>query len=718
LSRLGAGTDIPIGSAIAGRTDEALDELVGCFVNTLVIRTDLSGDPTFGEVLERVRETSLAGFAHQDVPFERLVEELAPVRSLARHPLFQVVLTMHNTAEASLELPGVDVELLPTARPAAKFDLDVMVGESYAPDGGPMGVHGALTVATDLFDPSTARTVADRWVRVLDRLLTEPELRLSSVEVVDEAERRRVVVGWNDTAVSLPRVSVLGLFEDRVVRSPGAVAVVQGDVSVSFAELEVRANRLAHYLRAQGVGAESVVGLCLPRGVETLAGMLAVWKAGAAYLPVDVGQPAERVAFVLRDSGAVLTLTTEEILDDLPAGRHRLVAIDDTLTAMQLAATPTTAPGVEILPEQAAYVVYTSGSTGRAKGVAVTHAGLANYVTSVPGRVGFGGGGRYAVLQGQATDLANTTVFASLTGGGELHFVDEESVTDPAAVAAYLSEQGIDCLKAVPSHVAALGAAAVTSVRSLVLGGEAASAELVGELLATAGDRAVFNHYGPTETTVGVATTPLTSQDAASGVIPVGSPVANTQTYVLDAGLKPVPVGVVGELYVAGAQVARGYVGRPGLTSERFIACPFGAPGERMYRTGDRARWTAEGRLVFAGRADEQVKIRGFRVEPGEVQAVVAAHPLVTHAAVVAREDTPGDVRLVAYIVANETEEEDLPAVIRDFTSTRLPEYLVPAAVVVLEALPLTGNGKLDRKALPAPDYAAAATAGTGRAPA
>ncbi|MCF1650608.1 condensation domain-containing protein, partial [Streptomyces indiaensis] len=304
--------------AIAGRTDEALDELVGCFVNTLVIRTDLSGDPTFGEVLERVRETSLAGFAHQDVPFERLVEELAPARSLARHPLFQVVLTMHNTAEATLELPGVDVELLPTARPAAKFDLDVMVGESYDPDGGPKGVHGALTVATDLFDPRTARTLADRWVRVLDQLMSEPELRLSSVEVVDEAERRRVVLEWNDTGVPVVASTVLGLFEEQVVRSPDAVAVVQGAESVSFAELDVRANRLAHYLRAQGVGGESVVGLCLPRGVETLVGMLAVWKAGAAYLPVDVGQPAERVAFVLRDSGAVLTLTTEEILDDLP----------------------------------------------------------------------------------------------------------------------------------------------------------------------------------------------------------------------------------------------------------------------------------------------------------------------------------------------------------------------------------------------------------------
>ncbi|MFG2379325.1 amino acid adenylation domain-containing protein [Streptomyces sp. NPDC048504] len=727
LSRLGAGMDVPIGSAVAGRTDEALDELVGCFVNTLVIRTDLSGDPTFAQVLERVREASLAGFGHQDVPFERLVEELAPVRSAARHPLFQVILTMQDTVSVAgvggtaAQVPGLRGSALPLGRVGAKFDLSVLVGERFDRDGAPAGIGGVVTAAADLFEPGTVARMADALNLLLSQVAHDPSTRVSAADVLRPDERRRVLVDWNDTGLPVAGATVLGLFEGQVVRSPGVVAVVQGDVSVSFAELDGRASRLAHYLRAQGVGAESVVGLCLPRGVETLVGMLGVWKVGAAYVPVDVGQPAERVAFVLRDSGAVLTLTTEEILEDLPAGRHRLVAVDDTLTAMQLAAFPETAPGVEILPGQVAYVVYTSGSTGRAKGVAVTHAGLANYVTSVPERVGFGGGGRYAVVQGQATDLANTTVFASLTGGGELHFIDEESVTDPVAVAAYLTEQGIDCLKAVPSHVAALGAASVASVRSVVLGGEAASAELVGELLASAGDRAVFNHYGPTETTVGVATTRLTVRDVASGVIPVGSPVANTQTYVLDEWLNPVPVGVVGELYVAGAQVARGYVGRSGLTSERFVACPFGPAGERMYRTGDRVRWTADGRLVFAGRADEQVKIRGFRVEPGEVQAVVAAHPLVTHAAVVAREDTPGDVRLVAYVVTGEADDTDtaeLSVTVKEFVAARLPEYMVPSAVVVLDALPLTGNGKLDRKALPAPDYGAAATADTGRPPA
>jgi amino acid adenylation domain-containing protein len=392
--------------------------------------------------------------------------------------------------------------------------------------------------------------------------------------------------------------------------------------------------------------------------------------------------------------------------------------VDGTLTAMQLAASPDTAPEVSIEAGQVAYVIYTSGSTGLPKGVAVTHGALANYVSSVPGRVGFGApGGRYAVLQGQATDLGNTVVFASLASGGELHILDEEAVTDPAVVSAYLAEHGIDFLKAVPSHVAALGAGAVLPAKSLVLGGEAASPALVGELLAVAGERGVFNHYGPTETTIGVATARLTVEMAQAGVVPVGGPVANTRFYVLDAALHPVAPGVTGELYVAGAQLARGYVGRAGLTAERFVACPYGTAGERMYRTGDRVRWTADGQLVFAGRADDQVKIRGFRVEPGEVQAVVTAHPGVARAAVVAREDVPGDARLVAYVVpADGQDTAQLTALLGEFTADRLPEHMVPSAVVVLDELPLTGNGKLDREALPAPDFPA--VPGDGRGPA
>ncbi|TQF02740.1 amino acid adenylation domain-containing protein [Kitasatospora acidiphila] len=708
LSRLGAGRDIPIGSAIAGRTDPILNDLVGCFVNTLVIRTDLSDDPTFDELLQRVRDVALDGLENQDVPFEKLVEVLAPARSLGRQPLFQTVLTMQNTG-LGMELPGVRIEAWPLGRPGAKFDLDLMVGESFDAQGAPAGIRGVLTAAADLFDADVARLIAGSLARVLTAMADDPQARVDAVDVLGADERRRVLSEWNDTAAAGSGLMVPQVFEAQVARTPEAVAVVADGVSVSYAELDARANRLAHYLISQGVGPESVVGLALPRGVEMIAGILAVWKAGAGYLPVDVSQPAERVAFTVKDSRAQLVLTTDEVLEDLPSVGVRLVAVDGTLTAMQLAGAAITSPGVAVDPQALAYVIYTSGSTGRPKGVAVTHGGLANYVSSVPARVGFEGG-RYALLQAQATDLGNTVLFASLVSGGELHVLGEEAVTDPRLVADYVAEHGIDFVKVVPSHLAALGAVGglerVLPGRSVVLGGEAASPGWVDELLAAAGERRVFNHYGPTETTIGVATTRLTP----GGVVPVGSPVANTRFYVLDERLNPVPVGVAGELYVAGAQLARGYVRRPDLTAERFVACPF-EQGARMYRTGDRARWTADGEIVFLGRADEQVKIRGFRIEPGEVASVLTAHPLIAQAAVVAREDVPGERRLIGYVVADDPEDADdtLAGAVRTFVAARLPEHMVPSAIVVLDALPLAGNGKLDRKALPAPDFAAAA---------
>ncbi len=699
LNRLGAGTDIPIGSAVAGRSDEALDDLVGCFVNTLVIRSDLSGDPTFAELLGRVRSRGLAAFEHQDVPFERLVEELAPARSLARQPLFQVILTMHNTMPVTGTRPdagpgparsGVRATTLPMNEGPAKFDLSVLVGEKFAADGAPRGIGGQIAGAADLFEAASVERIADRFVRVLSAAVEDPSVRVSALDVLDPAERDRLLVAWNDTAAETGPSPVPELFEAQAARTPDAVAVVEDGGEVSYAELEARANRLAHFLRGQGVGAESVVGVCLPRGAEMVAAILGVWKAGAAYVPIDPGQPAERIAHMQSDSGAVLTLTCEEVLDDLPAGRHRVEALDGAPTAALLAAMPGDAPRVPVAAGQAAYVIYTSGSTGRPKGVVVTHGGLANYVSTVPERVGFGTG-RYAVLQGQATDLGNTVVFASLTSGGRLHIPPEEMVTDAAAVRSYLADHRIDFLKVVPSHLAALGAGAVPG-GALVLGGEAAPPDLVAELLAA--DCEVFNHYGPTETTIGVATARL-----APGA-PIGTPVANTRLYVLDGRLEPVPAGVAGELYVAGAQVARGYAGRPALTAERFVACPFGG---RMYRTGDLARWTAGGELEFAGRVDDQVKIRGFRVEPGEVESVLAGHPLVERAAVVMR-----DERLVAYAVGDADEAE-----LRHYAAAKLPGHMVPSAFVALDALPLTGNGKLDRAALPAPDHAVV----SGRAP-
>ncbi|MER7185562.1 amino acid adenylation domain-containing protein [Streptomyces hyaluromycini] len=731
VSKLGAGTDIPIGSAIAGRTDEALDDLVGSFVNTLVVRTDVSGDPTFAELLARVREKSLAGFEHQDVPFERLVEELAPTRSLARHPLFQVLLTFQNNAEAVLDLPGVQVggsggSPVPTSSSVAKFDIDVIVGEAFGADGVPAGIHGGVTGSADLFDAGTVAVIAERWVRVLEAVTADPSVRVSGVDVLDAEERHRVLVEWNDTDTVVPEALVPEMIAAQAARTPDAVAVVADGVELSYAELEARANRVARYLIGLGTGGESVVGLCLPRGLDMIVGLLAVWKAGAAYLPIDPGYPVERVAFMLADARAAVLLGTEDVLDELPAVRAPMVALDDPQVAAAMSSTSAEALDVRVAPEQLAYVIYTSGSTGQPKGVGVTHRGLANYVASVPARVGLTGTGRFAVLQGQVTDLGNTVVFGALTSGGTLVLAPEKVLTDPAGMAEFVAGQQIDTVKVVPSHLAALGAgaaglAAVVPSRAVVLGGEAAPAGWVRELMAVAGeDRSVFNHYGPTETTIGVLTAHLDARAVADGVPPLGRPVANTRLYALDEQLTPVPVGVAGELYVAGAQLARGYVGRAVLTAGRFIADPFDTlGGGRLYRTGDVVRWTESGELVFVGRADEQVKIRGFRIEPGEIEAALTAHPQVARAAVVAREDVPGDKRLVAYIVpadAEDLDDEALLGSVRQFVAARMPDHLVPSVAVVLKTLPLTANGKLDRKALPAPEFAT--TAGSGRGPA
>ncbi|MGQ4333573.1 amino acid adenylation domain-containing protein, partial [Streptomyces hayashii] len=719
LSRLGAGTDVPIGAANAGRTDAALDDLVGFFVNTLVIRTDLSGDPSFREVLGRVRETSLSAFEHQDVPFERLVEELAPARATGRHPLFQTVFTMQNNARAALALPDVRVRDLPmAAAAAARFDLDVLLGERFDERGAPAGVSGSVIGAADLFEARSVERIAERLVRVLELVAADPGLPLSAVDVLDDVERRRVLVEWNGSRVDLGSELVPGLFAGQVVRVPGAVAVVADGVEVSFGELDARANRLAHFLRAQGVGAESVVGVCLARGVDVVAAILAVWKAGAAFLPIDPSYPVERISLMLADGGAVLTLTDEEVLEDLPAGRARMVAVDSPLVEMQLSALPVTAPEVSVSAEGLAYVIFTSGSTGRPKGVAVTHGGLANYVLWAVGAYGTAGGA--PLHSSLAFDLTVTSVVVPLVCGSPV-VVSREGGAEGLAALLREGGGGFGLAKVVPAHLPLLGEALSDgevrgAASTWVVGGEALAGSAVRAWLERAPGSVVVNEYGPTETVVGCAVFEVRAGDEVGAVVPVGRPIANVSLYVLDGFLRPVAVGVAGELYIAGAQVARGYVGRAGLTAERFVANPFGS-GVRMYRSGDVARWRVDGRLEFLGRADEQVKVRGFRIEPGEVEGVVAAHPQVVRVAVVAREDVPGDVRLVAYVVVDDREgAAELVERLRVFAAQRLPEHMVPSAVVVVDELPLTGNGKLDRRALPAPDYAAGA--GIGRAPA
>jgi amino acid adenylation domain-containing protein len=708
LSRLGAGTDIPIGAAVAGRTDEALDDLVGFFVNTLVTRTDLAGDPTFAQVLARVRETSLAGFAHQDVPFERLVEELAPARSLARHPLFQVMLTLQNNDRRALDLPGVRADGLSAGVSTARFDLDVVVGEMFDKDGRPAGLRGGVTGALDLFDPESVALLAERFVRALDALTRDPSVRVGALRVIEEAERHRVLVEWNDTAVDFAPALVPELFAAQVARTPEAAAVVCDATTVTYRELDERASRLARLLLASGVGPESVVGLCLPAGVDLVVSVLAVWRAGATYLPLDPAYPAERIGFLLADSGATVLLGTA---DGPPVGPVRTVSPHDPA----LRSLPATPPEVPSAPDRLAYLMYTSGSTGTPKGVAVTHAGLANYVAWAADAYGMAEGGGAPLHSSPAFDLTVTSLLVPLVSGSAVVVSGAGGARGLAAL--IRATGGFGLVKVVPSHLPLLAELlsdreAAGSTRRLVVGGEALTGPDVRRWLERAPGSVVINEYGPTETVVGCCVFEVTAGQPVADAVPIGRPIANTRLYVLDGALRPVPPGVVGELYVAGAQLARGYVGRAGLTGERFVACPFEA-GRRMYRTGDQARWTRDGELVFVGRVDEQVKIRGFRIEPGEVQAVVAAHPGVAQAAVVAREDTPGAARLVAYVVPAE-HDDGLAAAVGRFVADRLPEHLVPSAIVPLATLPLTHNGKLDRSALPVPEQETA----EGRRPA
>ncbi|MBN6042356.1 non-ribosomal peptide synthetase, partial [Amycolatopsis sp. 195334CR] len=617
LSRLGAGDDIPIGAAIAGRTDEALDDLVGFFVNTLVLRTDTSGDPTFRDLVAQVRERSLEAYAHQDVPFEHLVEILNPERSLAHQPLFQVVLAWQNMAEGEAELPGLVAvpEFADTG--TAKFDLSVQVLAGRATGR----LEGRVEFSTDVFDRSTVELLVARLERLLEAVAAEPDRRIGEIGLLDAAERERVLVEFNHTGeVATGAATIPGLFAAQAARTPDAIAVVCGDERLSYADLDVASNRLAHQLIVRGAGPERVVGLALPRSAELVVAVLGVLKTGAAYLPIDPDYPADRVEFMLDDTNPVL------VLDSIEDGGD---------------------PGpvtTTVSPQNQAYVIYTSGSTGTPKGVSVTHQNVCRLFDALRPTVAMDASQVWTLFHSYAFDFSVWEMWGALLHGGRLVVVPQDTARSPEECLRLLADEQVTVLSQTPSAFYALMEAdqgRPLAVRSVVFGGEALDAARVAHWAEQA---TLINMYGITETTVHV-----TQRVLSSGADGIGVPLPDLSAYVLDRGLRPVPVGVPGELYVSGGGVARGYVGRPGLTASRFVANPFG-PG-RMYRTGDVVRWRSDGELEYLGRSDEQVKIRGFRIEPGEVEAVVARNPVVARAAVVVREDRPGDKQLVAYVV-------------------------------------------------------------------
>ncbi|MFC9681060.1 amino acid adenylation domain-containing protein [Streptomyces sp. NPDC056948] len=710
LHRLGAGHDIVIGSPVAGRTDDALAPLVGYFANNLVLRTDLTGDPDFTEVLRRVRAADLAAYAHQDVPFERLVEAVNPVRSTARHPLFQTGLNFSNAdqqaaLDLAVELPGLSARVQPVASPAAKFDLSFFLTER--PEGG---VSGLLEFATDLFDRDSAARIAERFTRLLTDVITEPGRPVGEFDVVDEDERHMLLTDWNATGHEVPTQTLTDLIEAQVARTPDAPAVVFGLTELSYTELDARANRLARALTALGAGPERYVAVLMPVCEDIPVTLLAALKTGAGYLPLDPAHPAERLTFMLSDIAPVAVVTTTELANEVRPLTEAPIVLTDDPTLAEQSSVPLT--GVVRRPEHAAFVIFTSGSTGRPKAVIVEHRSLVAYLAWATAE--------YASLRRRVLvhspvsfDLTATGMFGPLISGGTVELVRwTSSGPDPDA---HVTRP--DFVKATPSHLHLLGVVPeeYSPGGQLVLGGESLLGDVLDAWRARHPGVTVLNEYGPTETTIGCSLFRIEPGDSVPpGVITIGTPAWNTQMYVLDALLRPAPVGTAGELYVAGGLVTRGYHGRPGLSAGRFVANPFGPPGSRMYRTGDLARWTAAGLLEFVSRVDDQVKIRGFRIELGEVEAVLTAQPGIDAAAVVVREDTPGDKRLVAYVVPEPDCPAD-PAALRAAVAQALPDYMVPAAFVVLETLPLTANSKIARKALPAPDLS---TEGSGRPPA
>ncbi len=700
--------DIVVGTPIAGRTRPETEGLIGCFVNTLALRTDLSDDPTFRELVARVREVALGAYAHQELPFERLVEELQPERDTSQAPLFNVMFVLQNVPRTERRLRGLTMRHIELDKGTAKFDLSLGLAEKAG------GLRGVLSYSTDLFDRETIDRLTEQYRNLLIAVADEPERRLSTLPLLNAAERRTVLVDWNATQCTWPdgEACLHSLVARQAAATPNVVAVVDESGELTYEELDRRANRLAHRLRRLGVGPEARVGVCLERSIDLVVALLAVLKAGGAYVPLDPSHPRERLDFMLRDSRAQVLLSTSRLRWELSSRGNQVLCLD--AEAEGLAGEPSEAPESGVSADNLAYVMYTSGSTGTPKGVMVAHRAVLNHLRWRRGYFPLSIADRGLHKASVSFDDSVWEIFEPLLAGARLILARPGGQADPSYLVELIAEQQVTTACFVPSLLRSFldepNFERCASLRRVTTGGETLSLELQ-ERFFTRLQASLHNGYGPTEATIS-ATFWTCERESTRRFVPIGRPIANTQVYLLDRYLRPVPVGVAGELYIGGDGLSRGYSGRPGLTAERFVPDPFSeVPGARLYQSGDRARYRADGTLEFLGRLDFQVKIRGIRVEPGEIAATLLEHPGVGECIVVTREDDPGDRRLVAYLVPGPDRSPPGIEELSGFLQGRLPEPMIPSAFVLLDAMPLTPHGKVDRRALPAPEYSRAALA-------
>jgi len=689
LYRYSGQEDILVGSVTAGRNHPELESLIGFFLSTVVLRTDLSGNPTFRELLRRVRETTLEALSHDEAPFEHLVKELQPQRDPGRSPLFQILFSLEAPL-APLD-PGWALTQFDVDTGATKYDIYLQLDEK------PDGIVGRLAYNTDVFDAPTIVRMRRHWQTLLEAVVADAGQHLGQLALLTDAERRQLSK-WNDTSRAYPHACVHELFEAQVERTPDAVAVVFEGQQLTFRELNARANRVAHQLRGLGVGPEVLVGICVERSLETVEGLLGILKAGGGYVPLDPEYPKERLAFMVRDSGLKVLLTQAHLRGQLSEFDTQVVCLDSSLRADSHERSTNDRSRAE--PSTVAYAIYTSGSTGRPKGVEITHRSLVNFLASMQAEPGLTANDVLLAVTTTSFDIAALELFLPLMVGARVVLASRDTAADGRQLRQALATSGATVMQATPATWRLLINAGWegTDHLTILCGGESLPRELANELVKRG--RSVWNMYGPSETTVWST---VYQVSAADGPVPLGHPVANTEVYVLDKHLQPLPVGVAGELHIGGDGVARGYLNRPDLTADKFIPNPFSeTPGARLYKTGDRARHRPDGTLEFLGRLDDQVKIRGFRIELAEIEAVLASHPDVRDVVVLAREDAPGERRLVGYVVAAEKSPPPLPELYR-FLRDTLPHYMIPT-LVGLDALPLSPNGKVDRRALPVPE--------------